>query len=611
MARPRTRKTQEASRAATPNPAAPRDGVGREVVACLRARREAIRRAWISELARRGLARSLTPEEAEAESTRVYDALMECLETGRYHSAQAYAQDMAARDVFRGIGAKQVIGRLLVLRDVGGRALQAHCGGDPALEAGVRDVYEPVVNRVLTIVTMAFLQERERAVGRGRAQLAALVEAGKVLAAERSLDAVLQRIVEVACRLLQARYGALGTLSAGGRLDRFVTTGLDAEQRARMGSLPTGRGILGVAVRERRPLRLRDLAADPRAHGFPANHPAMRSFLGVPIVSRGRVCGHLFLTEKQGAQEFSKEDEQLAVTLAGQAAVAIENASLYEELRRSYEELEQSQDLLVRQEKLASLGRLAAGVAHELNNPLSAVAGFAEALQRHVANGECGADKPFGDCREYLGMIQTEVARAATIVRRLLDFARQREPAFGPVVVVQAVKEAVAFVERQARLANRRIVISPGGEDCRVQGDSQMLHQMFLNLLTNALDAVEGGGEVTVAVRRSPDAGQLGNQATWQSGETPFPIAQSPSRPVAIPREWVDVIVSDTGAGIPAEYLGKVMDPFFTTKDAGKGTGLGLAISQSIVEQHGGSIRIQSAGVNQGTTVTVRLPAVV
>jgi signal transduction histidine kinase len=515
---------------------------------------------------------------------------------------------MAERDVFRGIGAKQVIGRLLVLRDVCGRALHERCKGNPAAEAGVRDVYEPVVNRMLTIVAMAFLQERERAVGRGREQLGALVEAGKILAAERSLEAVLQRIVEVACRLLGALYGALGTVDASGKLERFVTTGLDEGQRARIGPLPTGRGILGVVVQERRPLRIRDLTADPRAHGFPPHHPLMRSFLGVPIISRGRVFGHLYLTEKQGAEEFSKEDEQLAVTLAGQAAVAIENASLYEELRRSYEELKQSQDLLVRQEKLASLGRLAAGVAHELNNPLSAVAGFAEALQRHVSGGECGGAQRFEDCREYLGMIQTEVARAAAIVRRLLDFARQREPAFGPVEVVQVVREAVAFVERQARLANRQILVSPGGEGCVVQGDPQMLHQVFLNLLTNALDAVEGGGEVTIAVRRAPPVGQLGSQAIRPSGETALSIAQSPNRPVDGSADWVDVIVSDTGAGIASEHLGKVMDPFFTTKEVGKGTGLGLAICQSIVEQHRGRIEVASSGPGRGTTVSVRLP---
>jgi signal transduction histidine kinase len=592
---------------ATQQHPASRDDVVHAIVAYLRTGREPIRKAWAEELARRGLARLLTPEEAEADSARTYDALIECLETGRYHSAQAYAQDMAERDVFRGIGAKQVIGRLLILRDVCGRALAKHAAADPPRAAAVLDVFEPVVNRMLTIVAMAFLQERERAVGRGREQLGALVEAGKVLAAERSLDAVLQRIVEVACRLLGARYGALGTVGTSGALERFVTTGLSEEQRARMGPLPAGRGILGVVLQERRPLRMRDLTADPRSHGFPPHHPAMRSFLGVPIISRGRVFGHLYLTEKQGANEFSKEDEQLAVTLAGQAAVAIENASLYEELRRSYEELKQSQDLLVRQEKLASLGRLAAGVAHELNNPLSAVAGFAEALQRQVVSGGCAGDQRSGDCREYLGMIQTEVTRAAAIVRRLLDFARQREPSFGPIELLEVVREAVAFVERQARLSNRRIVVVPGAEGSVVQGDPQMLHQVFLNLLTNALDAVEGGGEVAVAVRRTAP-GQFGNQATRQRGETPRPAAQPPSRPAVIAADWAEVVVSDTGVGIAQEHLGKVFDPFFTTKEVGKGTGLGLAICQSIVEQHGGRIDVASPGPGSGTTVTVRLP---
>ena len=574
----------------------------RDVVEHLKTGREAIKRSWVSEMARRGFAKSLTPDEAEVEAARIYDALVECLETGRYHSAQAYAQDMAERDVFRGIGAKQVIGRLLVLRDVCARFLCDVWRALARSEASALDLYEPVVNRMLTIVAMAFLQERERAVGRGREQLGALVEAGLVLAAERSLVSVLQRIVEVACRLLQARYGALGTLDQAGRLDRFVTTGLDEAARAGIGALPTGQGILGAMARERRPLRLTDLTRDPRALGFPPGHPPMHSFLGVPIVSRGRVFGNLYVTEKQGAEEFSKEDEQLAVTLAAQAAIAIENASLYDELRRSYEELKQSQDLLVRQEKLASLGRMAAGVAHELNNPLSAVAGFAEALERHVACGECGGESRFGDCREYLTMIQAEVSRAAVIVRRLLDFARQREPAFGPVDLLQAVRDAVAFVERQASLANRQILLEPTAERSIVQGDAQMLQQVFLNLLTNALDAVEGGGEVRVVVRRTAQ-GQSSNPSVAPSGASP--VAQPPGR---TPLGWVEVVISDTGMGIPPADLVKIFDPFFTTKEVGKGTGLGLAICQSIVEQHNGTIRVESAGTGRGTAVIVRLP---
>ncbi len=561
------------------------EGMAPDLVVLLRKQRDGIRRAWVTEMTRRTLFKGLSPEEAEAESAAVYDALVECLETGRYHSAQAYAQDMAERDVFRGIGAKQVIGRLLVLRDVCGWLLHTKYQRRPRELRRALDVYEPVVNRILTIVVMAFLQEREKAVGRGREQLSALVEAGMILTAERSLLSVLQRIVEVACRLLQAKYGALGVLDNQGRLEHFVTTGIDEETRARLGSLPVGKGILGLLAREGKPLRIRDVAQDPRAHGLPPNHPSMHSFLGVPIVSKGRLFGNLYLTEKQGAEEFSKDDEKLAVTLAAQAAVAIENASLYEEVRRSYEKLKRSQRLLVRQEKLASLGRLAAGLAHELNNPLSSVAGFAEALQRRTAEGELGHQPGASDVQEYLTLIQAEVARAATIVRRLLDFARQREPTFSVVNLEAVVTTAVSFVQRQARLANQRIIVTPFPEGSRVYADAQMLQQVFLNLLTNALDAIEGGGEVRIAAR------QRRRRDGQEPGET-----------------WLDVMVSDTGTGIAAQDLPRVFDPFFTTKEVGKGTGLGLAICQSIVEQHRGTIEVQSEGMGKGALVTLSLP---
>jgi two-component system, NarL family, sensor histidine kinase DevS len=168
-----------------------------------------------------------------------------------------------------------------------------------------------------------------------------LVDAGIAVTSELSLDAVLQRIVEVSAELTGAKYAALGVIDRSGRaLERFLTTGVDEETHERIGDLPHGRGILGVLIREARPLRLHDLTADPRGVGFPPHHPLMQSFLGVPIVLRGVAYGNLYLTEKEGGEDFSAEDEELVTMLAAQAAVAIENARLYESATRWLNQLE-------------------------------------------------------------------------------------------------------------------------------------------------------------------------------------------------------------------------------------------------------------------------------
>ena len=172
-------------------------------------------------------------------------------------------------------------------------------------------------------------RSRLRAATPHGSRLRLLVDAGIALSSELSLDALLQRIVETAAELTGARYAALGVVDKTGQgLERFLTTGIDAETYASIGELPRGRGILGVLIRDARPLRLRDIADDPRSVGFPRNHPPMRTFLGVPIVLRGVAYGNLYLTEKAGGAEFTAEDEELTQLLAAQAAVAIENARL-------------------------------------------------------------------------------------------------------------------------------------------------------------------------------------------------------------------------------------------------------------------------------------------
>ena len=174
----------------------------------------------------------------------------------------------------------------------------------------------------------------------GRDRLRGLVDAGIALSSELSLDGLLQRLVEAAAELTGARYAALGVIDRSGRaLERFLTTGIDPETHAAIGDLPRGRGILGVLIREGRTLRLHDIADDPRSVGFPRHHPPMKTFLGVPILLRGVAYGNLYLTEKEGG-DFTEEDEELTQLLAAQAAVAIENARLYESSTRWLRQLE-------------------------------------------------------------------------------------------------------------------------------------------------------------------------------------------------------------------------------------------------------------------------------
>ncbi len=197
-----------------------------------------------------------------------------------------------------------------------------------------------------------------------RERLRGLVEAGIALSSELSLDALLQKLVETAAELTGARYAALGVIDQTRTgLERFVTTGVDEATRREIGDLPRGRGILGVLVRDATPLRLHNISDDPRSVGFPPGHPPMKTFLGVPVLLRHVAYGNLYLSEKEDETDFTEQDEELVRLLAGQAAVAIENARLYESATRWSQQLESLNvvaSALVSETSLAPLLRLIA-----------------------------------------------------------------------------------------------------------------------------------------------------------------------------------------------------------------------------------------------------------
>ncbi|MEP6910260.1 MAG: GAF domain-containing protein [Actinomycetota bacterium] len=195
-------------------------------------------------------------------------------------------------------------------------------------------------------------------------RLRGLLEAGIAITGELTLDGLLQKIVDSAAELTEAKYAALGVIDPGTQeLERFITTGIDAENQALIGDLPRGLGILGALIHEVRPLRLDDLGKDERSVGFPPDHPPMSTFLGVPIVMRGVAYGNLYLTEKAGGELFSDEDEELTQVLAAQAAVAIENTRLYESASRwltQLESLNEVVDALIAEVELPKLLELVA-----------------------------------------------------------------------------------------------------------------------------------------------------------------------------------------------------------------------------------------------------------
>jgi two-component system, NarL family, sensor histidine kinase DevS len=250
-------------------------------------------------------------------------------------------------------------------------------------------------------------------------RLRALFETSVALTSELSLEALLQRLVESAAALTGAKYAALGVIDKSGTsLERFVTTGVDAQTHEAIGELPHGRGILGVLIHEAHPLRLRDLTKDPRSVGFPPNHPPMKSFLGVPVMLRGVAFGNLYLSEKPGGEDFDEQDEEIVTMLASQAAVAIENARLYESATRWSRQLESLHEIvrsLVEESDLEQLLTLICKRLRELVDArlaLIALPGPEGHLRVAAADGD---DEATG------AVLGRELARAGSKVGRLLE----------------------------------------------------------------------------------------------------------------------------------------------------------------------------------------------
>jgi two-component system NtrC family sensor kinase len=232
---------------------------------------------------------------------------------------------------------------------------------------------------------------------------------------------------------------------------------------------------------------------------------------------------------------------------------------------------------VARAEKLSAIGRLAAGVVHEINNPLATISACAEALESRVAEGAFNGSDSLQDLIEYLGLIRSEAFRCKSITNGLLDFSRTRPTDRALINLREVISSAARLLSHQRREDRVKFQIDVPSTLPPVSGDAGQLQQAVIALGTNALDAMPEGGTLAISARN------IGAQ--------------------------ILVEISDTGVGIPQENIAKIFEPFFTTKEVGRGTGLGLAVCYGILTEHGGSLDVQST-VGAGTTFTITLPAV-
>ena len=251
--------------------------------------------------------------------------------------------------------------------------------------------------------------------------------------------------------------------------------------------------------------------------------------------------------------------------------------TLEQKVERRTQELRSAQAETMRGEKLASVGLLASGVAHELNNPLTGILTFSHLVRQKMPDKSTDA--------EDMDLVIRETKRCAAIIKRLLDFAREKLPEKKFTDLNQVIDDTVRIVEQPAHLRDIEITVHLDRTLPPIWIDADQIKQVIMNMLVNAQHAVEEKGSITVSTRRSLD----------------------PRAPAGEPKPMVEISIVDTGCGIPETNLRRIFDPFFTSKDVGKGTGLGLSVSNGIVEAHGGLIEVESK-VGEGSTFRVLLP---
>jgi len=412
-------------------------------------------------------------------------------------------------------------------------------------------------------------QERAKKLQDTVRQLQAVRETALDISSALDLNILLTRIAHRAQILVDARGAELGLYNEKDQVVTIVVSETPWENFPGI-YIPIMEGIAGKMAVSGEPIVVRDYNSWP-GRLLPERQAPFRTAAGVPLKIKGQVIGTLTVMDDRDDKSFSEDDIQLLELLSPQASISIGNARLYQELQERIEAQRRAESNLIRSARLAAVGEMAAGVAHELNNPLTTVTGFVELVMDDLDN----TSAQYAD----LDLALQEALRARGVVRRMLDFSRPAEVQHIKTDLNELVRQVLTLTRHMMNISGVSLDLELKDNLPWISADSNQIQQVLHNLISNAVQAMPSGGRLTIRTGTVEREGS----------------------------NWVITEFVDTGIGIPPENLDRIFEPFFTTRVNNKGTGLGLSVSYGIVESHGGFIDVISQ-VGLGSCFTIFLP---
>ncbi len=434
-----------------------------------------------------------------------------------------------------------------------------------------------------------------------RQTLETLNQTGQALAAEIELEQIVQMVTDAGVELTGAQFGAFFYNVLDEQGEKFALYTLSGARRSDFDhfGMPRPTEVFGPTFRGEGVIRSDDILADPRYgknaphKGMPDGHLPVRSYLAVPVHSRtGDVLGGILFGHAEPGK-FKQQHEELMVGIAAHAAIAVDNAQLYADLKKLNSTLEQrvqdalaeqalAEDALRQAQKMEAVGQLTGGIAHDFNNLLAGILGSLEIIERRLSQG-----RPDG-LERFISAAQISGRRAAALTQRLLAFSRRQTLDPKPTDVNRLVCGMEDLISRTIGPSVKLEVVGAAGL-WPTKVDQAQLESALLNLAINARDAMPEGGRMTIETANKWLDARAGTERDLKQGQ------------------FISICVTDSGTGIPKEIIDRIFDPFFTTKPIGQGTGLGLSMIHGFVRQSGGQIRVYSED-GHGTTMCIYLP---